>query len=58
MEIWMKDYLVSDSNCNTPQNLQGMTNTIGLMFSVGDTILQFTISIEQDHYIGDTKYRI
>ena len=29
--------------------LQGMTNTIGLTFSVGDTTPRFTISIEQDH---------
>ena len=35
-----------------------MTNTGGLTFSVGDTILWFTISIEQDIRIGDTKYRI
>jgi hypothetical protein len=29
--------------------LQGMTNDVGLTFSVGDTILWFTISIEQDN---------
>ena len=27
--------------------LQGMTDNVGLTFSVGDTIPQFTISIEQ-----------
>ena len=26
-----------------------MTNNVGLTFSVGDTMLQFTISIEQDN---------
>jgi hypothetical protein len=38
----MKHYIVSDDNCNTlnlqPPNLQGMTNNVGLLFSVGDTI--------------------
>ena len=29
--------------------LQGMTNIVGFKFSVGDTTLQFTISIEQDN---------
>ena len=52
IEIWMKIHLVSDSNCNTlnpysPKILQGMTNNVGLTFSVGDTIPRFTISIEQ-----------
>ena len=28
---------------------QGMTNSVGLAFSVGDTTLQFTINIEQDN---------
>jgi hypothetical protein len=31
-----------------------MANVVGIAFSVGDTGLQFTISIEQD--IGDNKY--
>ena len=53
IEIWMKNHLVSDNNCNTitlcsPKNLQGMTKNVGLTFSVGDTIPWFTISIEQD----------
>ena len=29
--------------------LQGMTNNVGLTFSVGDTIRESTISIEQDN---------
>ena len=29
--------------------LQNMTNNVGLTFSVGDTTLWFTISIEQDN---------
>ena len=38
--IWMKNHLVSDSNCktstyNSPKKLQGMTNNIGLTISVG-----------------------
>ena len=56
IEIWKKNHLVSDSFCNTvnlqsPPNkkLQGMTNNVGLTFSVGDTIPRFTISIEQDN---------
>jgi hypothetical protein len=31
------------------KKLQGMTNNVGLAFSVGDTTSQFTISIEQDN---------
>ena len=51
IEIWMKIHLVSDNNRNTlnlypPKKNQGMTNNVGLTFSVGDTIPQFTISIE------------
>ena len=54
IKIWIKNHLVSDSNCNTiiynpTKNLQGSTNNVGLTFSVTDTILQFTIIIEQDH---------
>ena len=47
IEIWM-------NICNTvnllipPKNIQGMTNNVGLTFSVGDTISWFTISIKQD----------
>ena len=53
IEIWMKNHLVSDKNCNIvvynpPQNLQGMTNDVGLKFCVGDTTPRFTISMEQD----------
>ena len=60
INIWMKNYLVRDSNCNTAnlhspppkkkqKTKQGMTNNVGLTFSVGDTIPRFTISIEQDN---------
>jgi hypothetical protein len=35
---------------NPPKKLQGMTNNVGLTFSVGDIIPQFTINIEQDDY--------
>ena len=49
IEIWVKSYLVSDSNCNvinleSPKNLQIMKNNVGLTFSVGDTILLSKIS--------------
>ena len=45
--------LVSDNNHNSenynPQNLQVLKNNVALKtFSVGETIPQFTISIEQD----------
>jgi hypothetical protein len=48
IEIWMKNHLVSDSNCNTvrpyyPLTLQGMTNNVGLTFSAGDTTPLFTM---------------
>ena len=43
---------------NPPQKLLGMTNNVGLTLSVGDTTLQFTISIEQDNKNCDTKYHI
>ena len=49
--LWMikldENHLVSDSYCNII-NLQGMTNNVGRTFSVGDAILQATISMEQD----------
>ena len=58
-EIWIENHVISDSNRNTVKSTipkkvyKGMTNYVGLTFSVGDTILRFTISIEQD-----TKYHI
>ena len=33
---------------NLPKHLQGMTNDVGLTFSVGDTSSRFIISIEKD----------
>ena len=59
IEMWMKNHLVSDSNCNTvnlyPPNfiylfiyLKIMTTNVGLACSVGDTTLRFTLSIEQE----------
>jgi hypothetical protein len=35
-----------------------MTNNGGLAFCVGDTSPRFTISVEQDNQIGETKYHI
>ena len=33
---------------NPPEDLHGMANNVGFTFSVGDTTLRLTISIEQD----------
>ena len=48
----MNNHLVSESNRNiinleSPQKLQGMTNSVELTISIGYTISWFTISIEQ-----------
>ena len=50
----MEIHLISAGNWQTvnllsPKDSQGMTNNVGLTFSVGDTTPQFTISIEQDN---------
>jgi hypothetical protein len=58
----MKNHLVSDNNCHTvnyPQILKGVTNDVGLPFSVGDTLhhnLQLVLS--KTIRIGDTTYHI
>ena len=54
LKFGWKNHLGSDNNCNTinvwsPKKLQGITNNIGLTFSVGDTIPRYAISIEQDN---------
>ena len=54
IECWMKNHLVSDSNYNIvnlqfPQKITRIANNVGLTYSVGDTILWLTISIEQDN---------
>ena len=52
IESWMKTHLVSDSklqHCKSVTPPPQMTNNVGLTFSVGDIIPQFTISIEQDN---------
>ena len=59
IEIWMKNHLVSDSNCNTVILYPSPPITflknykewqkIALTLSVGDSIPQFTIIIEQDN---------
>ena len=41
-------YLQHYKSIIPPTNLQGTTSNVGWTFSVGDTILRFTISIEQD----------
>ena len=43
---------------NLQKIYKGMTNNVGLTYSVGDTIPQFTISIEKTIRIGHTKYHI
>ena len=62
IEIWMKNYLVSDCNYNTvnllsPKKWQEMTINVGLTFKVGDTILRFVV-LSKTIRIGDTKYHI
>ena len=66
IEIWTKNHFVSDNNCNStvnpkcPKNLQGVTNNVGLTFSVGlvtpyhglQSVLSKTIRI------NDTTYHI
>ena len=54
IEYWMKNHLVSDNNYNTvdlwfPKKITTLTNNVGLTFSVGGIIQQFTISIDQDN---------
>ena len=57
IEIWLKNQLVSANtailqHCQSIMPnflLQGMTNIVKLTFSVGDTTLRFTISIEEDN---------
>ena len=34
---------------NSLKKLQGMTNNVGITFGVGDSALQFTVSIEQNN---------
>jgi hypothetical protein len=49
--IWMKNHLVSDSNCKSiipPKKSQGMTNNGGVTLSVGDNTPRFPVSIEQN----------
>ena len=48
-----ENHFVSEHNWNNgilqiPPKAQGMTNNVGLIFNVGDTMLRFTMSIEQD----------
>jgi hypothetical protein len=49
---WTKNHLVCESNYIyfSQKKLQGIIDNVGLTLSVGDTIPQFTISIEQDHW--------
>ena len=56
IEIWMKSHLVGDSklqHCKSitpPNNYKEWQTMLGEhLISVGDTILQFTISVEQDN---------
>jgi hypothetical protein len=46
----VKRYYLQHKRIIIPQSiLQGMTNNVGLTFSVGHTTLRFTISIEHDN---------
>jgi hypothetical protein len=56
IEIWMSNAFVSDSKCTwsivnvqSPKNFTRNDINVGLIFSVGDNIPRFTISIEQDN---------
>ena len=46
IEIWMKNQLVIGSNCNIVIYNRPMKTNVGVTFSVGDTIPQFTICID------------
>jgi hypothetical protein len=50
---WMMDEFIFGQNpkyiYNPPQNLQGMTNNVGLTFSVGDAMPQCTINTVKDN---------
>jgi hypothetical protein len=53
IDIEIENHLACDSNCNNKiydpsKSLQGMRNNVGLTFIVGDPILRFRVSIEQD----------
>ena len=51
IEFWMKISLEQHNSFKfmIPQNLQGITYNGELTLSVGDTIPQFTISVEQEN---------
>jgi hypothetical protein len=63
IEFWMKNHLVSGSNCNpvnllTPQKFTRNDNNVGITFSVGDNKPQFTIRIGDTtiSYLGYPSY--
>ena len=54
--MWMEIHSVSDSYCSTvnlqlpPKKLQGMSNNVGVTFSVGNTTPRFrSTSMEPDN---------
>ena len=56
IEIWMRIHSVSKwlslqhrKFRIRPKSYKGLTNNVGLTFSVGDTIWRSTISVEQDN---------
>jgi hypothetical protein len=59
----MKNHLVSDNFCNIVnlcplENLQEMTNNVGLTFSIRDTPYGLQLVLSKTIRIGDTKYHI
>ena len=62
-KIWMKNNLVSDSNCNTiksiiPQILQDMTNNVGLKLVLMTLYRKLQLVLRKTIRIGDTKYHL
>jgi hypothetical protein len=55
---WLVRVIATMAFYNLQKNSQGVTNNVGLPFSVGDTIPQFTSSVSKTIRIGDTKYHI
>ena len=59
----MKNILIGANNCNivklqSPKKLQGMTNNVGLTFSVGDTFTEVQLVLSKTIRVDDTKCHI
>ena len=64
VQIWMKNQLVSDSNCNIVDLynalnfLQGMTNSVGLTLVLVTLYRGLQLVLSKTIRFGDTKYHI